>query len=355
MKVSTREARADGARARDGGRRVRTLVADIGGTNARFALADADATTPLVDDSLRTYEADRFPSLADAATHYLTQAGAAVDEAVIAVAGPLEDGQARITNLPWVIRASQLRDTLGLRRLSLVNDFVAQAMAVTALSAADVVPIGDVPARALPSGDRHGRDRSYAIIGPGTGLGVGGLLRRDGRYCPVESEGGHTGFAPESDEEIEVLRRLRARFGRISNERLVSGAGLSNLHHALAQIEGHAGEPLAPAQVSLGAERGDPLCLRAVALFCRIFGAAAGDTVLTLGAWDGAYLTGGLVPHLLQALQGPGFRQRFEGKGRLAPTMARVPVIAVVHPQPGLLGAAAIARAAVSAGPSGNA
>jgi glucokinase len=143
--------------------------------------------------------------------------------------------------------------------------------------------------------------------------------------------------------EVAILEQLSREFGRVSNERLASGAGLVNLHRALGAIAGEDPGHLEPEDVTAGAAAGDPRCEQAVDAFCAAFGAIVGDLVLACGAWDGAYLSGGLVPPLLPALRRSGFRQRFEGKGRFAPAMAAVPTLAIVHPQPGLLGAAVIA------------
>lgn len=316
------------------------LLADIGGTNARFALASSDPTVPaLLPDSVQVFSVADFPSLADAARHYLDRIGASPSDGVFAVAGRVDGDEARITNHPWVISAERTRIALGLTQLRLVNDFAAQAMAVSLLQPSDVVPIGGVRWHGW-SGDG---DRTYAIIGAGTGLGVGALLRRDGRHYPLQTEGGHVSFAPGTPEEIEVLQRLSGEFGRVSNERLLSGSGLVNLHRALSQIAGEDPGPLQPQDITAMAREGDVRCLRAIDVFCAVFGAAAGDLVLTLGAWDGVFLPGGLVPKLMPWLAHSGFRQRFEHKGRFSPTMARVPTLAVTHPQPGLLGAAALA------------
>lgn len=316
------------------------LLADIGGTNARFALASSDTSLPaLLPDSVQVFSVADFPSLADAARHYLDLIKAAPSQGVFAVAGRVDGDEARITNHPWVISAERTRIALGLTQLRLVNDFAAQAMAVSLLHPADVVAIGGV--RWNGWNDRG--DRTYAIIGAGTGLGVGALLRRDGRYYPLQTEGGHVSFAPGTPEEIEVLQRLSGEFGRVSNERLLSGSGLVNLHRALSQIAGEDPGPLQPQDITAMAREGDARCLRAIDVFCAVFGAAAGDLVLTLGAWDGVFLPGGLVPKLMPWLAHSGFRQRFEHKGRFSPTMARVPTLAVTHAQPGLLGAAALA------------
>jgi glucokinase len=319
---------------------TRALLADIGGTHARFALADPAAERPLLDDSIGMFPVDRFPSFADAARHYLESRGeaAGVRSAVAAVAGPVRDGQARMTNHPWVVSEDRIRDALGFGDVALVNDFVAQAMAVRQLAAPDAAPVGGpFPAAAL-------RDGATAVVaGAGTGLGVGVLACRGDRWVALATEAGHAGFAPGTPMEVAILEQLSREFGRVSNERLASGAGLVNLHRALGAIAGEDPGHLEPVDVTAGAAAGDPRCEQAVDAFCAVFGAIVGDLVLACGAWDGAYLSGGLVPPLLPALRRSGFRQRFEGKGRFAPAMAAVPTLAIVHPQPGLLGAAVIA------------
>ncbi len=314
------------------------LLADIGGTNARFALADPAASAPLLLDSVREYPVAEFPSLADAARHHLDATGATARRGVFAVAGRVDGDEARITNHPWVISRRRTQSALGFERLQLINDFAAQSMAITLLQAGDVVPVGGTTWTPRQSGDR-----TYAVIGPGTGLGVGGLVVRDGHFYPLETEGGHTSFPPGTPEEIDILEHLSAQFGRVSNERLICGPGLVNLHRALSEIAGEDPGPMRPSDITARAAEGDVRCMRAVDVYCAVFGAIAGDLVLTLGAWDGVFLTGGLVPKMLRSLQHSGFRQRFEHKGRFSANMARVPSMAVLHPQPGLLGAAAIA------------
>ena len=325
------------------------LLADIGGTNARFALADTAAPTPLVAGSAREYVVADFASLPDAARAYLDATGARVHAMVAAVAGRVDGDEARITNFPWVISIRRSCEALGLQRMRLVNDFTAQSMAVLALQPDDVSALG--PMQWIGKRGERGNARTFAIIGPGTGLGVGGLLIRDGRPYPLATEGGHVDFAPGTPEEIAILQQLAQEYGRVSIERLVSGMGLVNLHRALSRIAGVDPGPMEPRDVTARAAQGDPLSMRAVDVFCAVFGAIAGDLVLTLGAWDGVFLSGGLVPKLLPTLQRSGFRQRFEHKGRFSPAMARVPTLAVAHPQPGLLGCAVIAVAEAAGTP----
>lgn len=322
---------------------TRVLLADIGGTNARFALADPSAPSPLLVDSVQGFAVADFPSLADTARHYLHETGQheqGIRRGVFAVAGRVDGDEARITNHPWVISKARTQAQLGFDRVTLINDFAAQAMAIPLLQAGDVVRIGGV-SWDPESAPQH---RTYAILGPGTGLGVGALVIREGRHFPLETEGGHVSFPPGTPEELAILDRLSAQFGRVSNERLICGPGLVNIHRALSEIAGEDPGPMQPSDITARAQAGDPRCMRAVDVFCAVFGAISGDLVLTLGAWDGVFLTGGLVPKMLDALQHSGFRQRFEHKGRFSPTMARVPSLAVMHPHAGLLGTAAIAR-----------
>src|SRR5690606_18294475 len=315
--------------------------------NARFALADVSARSPLLDDSIEEYAVADFPSLGDAARHYLDSdgTGTGVRRGVFAVAGRVEGGHARITNHPWTIQATRIRAMLGFDDVRLINDFAAQSMAIPALQGTDLATLGGV--QWTP--DTEAVDRTYAIIGPGTGLGVGVLVVRDGRYWPLETEGGHASFPPGTPEEIAILQQLSEQFGRVSNERLVCGPGLVNIHRALSEIAGVDPGPMQPEDVTAGAAARDPRCMRTIDVFCAVFGAIAGDLVLTTGAWDGVFLTGGLVPRMLDALRHSGFRQRFEHKGRFAPNMARVPSTAVLHPQAGLLGCAVIAQQAEAA------
>lgn len=318
-----------------------TLLADLGGTNVRFALAGDDTATPLVMDSVRRYRVKDFASLADAARQYFADTGCHPAQAVIAAAGRIAGGETvKVTNNPWAIAAHALQAELGMQSVRLVNDFAAQSMAVPLLAADALAPVGPLgaPTLGLP------QPQTFVVMGPGTGLGVAGLLWRDEQWIVLESEGGHAGFAAHTTEDVEILHRLNARFGRVSNERMICGNGLVNLYLALADIAGQPAEEYTPEDITAHAEDGsDPLCVRTVETLAGIFGSVAGDLVLSLGGWDGVYLTGGVLPFLLPWLHRGGFRERFEAKGRFRETMERVPTLAIVHPEPGLLGAAAIA------------
>ena len=322
------------------------LLADLGGTNIRFALADAATAMPLRDDSIRRYRVDGFPSLAQAARGYLDEIGSGARSGVFAVAGRVDGDSVRITNHPWTIGIEATRAALGMDNLIVKNDFEAMAHSLLLLAPTDLRSIG--PARPPTVGSRT--DQTFAVVGPGTGLGVGGLFRRDGHYHAIASEGGHIAFAAGTDEEIEVLKILHRRFGRVSVERVVSGQGLTNLYLALCKLDGRPHDDLSPADVTDRAGRGvDAACVRAVELCAALLGSIAGDFVLAYGGWDGVYLAGGLAIHLLPWLERGAFRERFEDKGRFASAMTCVPSQAIVHHDPGLLGAAAVAALAVNA------
>ncbi len=316
------------------------LLADIGGTHARFALTTAQADSGLMDGSVRSYAVADHDSLEQVASLYLDDCRERPSRAVMAIAGRIDDGVADVANNPWQIRADSVRSALSLDSLQMINDFVAQSRCLPLLAADNLESLDERPLPEL----RSDRDLNVAVLGPGTGLGVGALLARRGRFMSIESEGGHTNFAPGNPQEAAVLQQLWREYSHVSNERLISGMGLVNLYRALAVIEGETARDLKPEQITQAAASGqDALCCRTVECFCAILGSVAGDAALLLGAWDGVYFTGGMSPVLLPWLRKPAFRQRFEAKGRRSAIMAKIACAVVTHPDAGLLGAAAIA------------
>jgi len=319
-----------------------TLLADIGGTNARFALSAEAPATALIDSSIRDYRVRDFASLAAAAQHYQHELGVVSRQAVMAVAGRVDGDSIQMTNHHWQISIASTRSELALEALEVINDFKAMALAVPMIGPQQIVPVGPVGVLTSPLE----RAATWAVIGPGTGLGVAALLRRDGRYQVVETEAGHSGFAPCNGDELALLGQLQKSFGRVSNERLISGAGLRHIYQALCALAGREAEVLSPEQISARAATcTDPQCVQTMETFAAVFGAIAGDSVLNFGAWDGIYLSGGMLPTLLPWLQRGRFRERFEDKGRFRSALQNVPTLAIVHPQPGLLGAAVAAAA----------
>jgi glucokinase len=314
------------------------LVSDVGGTHVRFALVDVSLEEPLIDGTTRRYRGADFTSFADAMHRYLDDVREHPGTAVIAAAGLRVNGETRLTNLPWVISQGAIEREFGFVSATLINDFAAMALSVPLLKARDLRVVG----AATPTRFDVRATQTFAVVGPGTGLGVGALIVRDGHVHALETEGGHVSLAPGNAEEIEILQRLAARFGHVSNERAICGSGLVNLYETLCEIRGLQASFTAPEQITAAAEN-DAVCRRAVELLCELLGAVAGDLVLTFGAWDGVYLTGGLAPLLASWIENGRFRHRFEHKGRLSAAIARVPTSVVMQPDVGLLGAAAYA------------
>lgn len=313
------------------------LIADIGGTNARFALTDLAAKDVSVIEPRSLAGAD-FASLQHAAEHYLATVGVQPRRAALAVASPVDRDEIRLTNRAWSFSRSELQQTLGLDELCMLNDFGAVAWAIPALGVDDRVHLyGPDPA------PDHG---PISVVGPGTGLGVG-LLVGSGKsgWQAVETEGGHVTFAPIGDEEHRIARWLEARFGRTSTERVLSGDGLSHIHAALQGTDGgpRDGRPLPlrdPAEIVAAALDGhDVDARRALARFCSVLGSVAGDTALIHGARS-VVIAGGIVPRFIPFLRSSAFRERFLAKGRFSAWLEAVTIDVIVHSNPGLLGAA---------------
>ena len=316
------------------------LVADAGGTNVRFALVDLDAGSALV--APHRYPSKSFATIEQAAHAYLAEQklDAAPLAAVISVAGPVDGNAIHMTNLGWHFSGQALGAALGIARVRLVNDYEAIARAIPNLGTSDVRDIGSRGAAA------QSECETIAIVGPGTGLGVGGYIRAGKDFLPLVTEGGHADFAPADDVEIEILKILRGRFGHVSNERILSGPGLVNLYLALSTIEGSAGEELDPHAITAGALSGrNPFCALVLSRFCAILGRVAGDVALVMGARQGVFLGGGILPAVADFLAGSTFRARFEAKGRFESYMRDIPTRLIVNDNAGLLGAATLVRA----------
>ena len=313
------------------------LIADIGGTNARFALVSEEEHGYVEP---RTLACNAFETPAEAISTYLAEVGAEAPGIIcFAVAGPIVDHTVSFTNNPWTIAASQLKSMFSSQHAMLLNDFEAIAWSIPAVNRSHTRQVGLIAEKDLSS-----QDFCVCVIGPGTGLGAAGLVKRGGRTLPLISEAGHVGFAPEDAEQVAVLQALQTRYLRVSDERLVSGMGLRNLYWALGQVQGVSTEDLTEADIFSRTEAEDTLATQAVALFYKVLGQAAGNLALTLGAYDGAYIAGGIAQrHPARLLDSP-FRAGFENKGRHHRLMKDVPSLLITHEQPGLLGAAEVAR-----------
>jgi glucokinase len=308
------------------------LVGDIGATNARFAVVDAD----LRPTHPRVLACDDYPTIGDAIRAYLAEEvlSPRPQVAALAVASPITGDRITFTNHPWIFSIGALQRELELRRLVVVNDFTANALAMPHLKPDERVAIGGGSAVAgAPIG----------VLGPGTGLGVSGLVPSNGGWFALASEGGHATMPAADARESEVIAHMRRRFDHVSAERILSGPGLVDLYQTLAEIEGKQAAPYTAAQIAdrhIGET--EPLCALAWAMFCTMLGTVASDLALTLGARGGIYIAGGIIPRLGAGLAETGFRGRFEDKGRFRAYLAAIPTYVVMHPVPAFVGLAAL-------------
>ena len=309
------------------------VVADIGGTNARFA-SQVGGGAPYDAIVLSTKD---YPDPGAAFRAYLERAGTSElpHAAAFAIASPVTGDRVEMTNHPWSFSISELRRSLKLDVLQVINDFTAVALAIPQLQPGDFEPIGE--GKAVVSAP-------IAVIGPGTGLGVSALVQsKEGRVIALETEGGHVTCPPANDHESAVLAILRRKFGHVSAERCVSGSGLMNLYQTLAEANDQTPETLTPAEVTAKATTGNcPICAAAVDMFCALLGTVASNLALTLGARGGVYIAGGIVPRLGPLFAASPFRQRFEDKGRFSDYLRGIPTQVVIHPTSALTGLAAL-------------
>lgn len=311
------------------------VAVDIGGTHARFALAEVSGGQVMsLGEAVTLHTADHA-SFQTAWEAYAAQARQALPRAVaIAIAGPVESEIIKFTNNPWMLQPAQLPAQLNVDAISLVNDFGAVGYAVAQAGPGHFQHLCG-PDEPLPT------EGTISVIGPGTGLGVSHVWRANGAYHVVATEGGHTDFAPLDSIEDEMLNQLRKRYRRVSVERIVSGPGLVDIYQTLAKIEGRAVQPLEDKALwALGLSGDDSLAAAAIERFCLTLGSVAGDIALTQGA-SAVVIAGGLGLRIKDTILASGFGDRFRAKGRFEAMMARMPVKLITHPQPGLFGAAA--------------
>ncbi|WP_397575288.1 glucokinase [Sphingorhabdus sp.] len=312
------------------------VAVDIGGTHARFALAEVDAGKVIKLGEAVTLKTAEHASFQTAWQEFQRMNGAPLPPATaIAIAGPVDADVIKLTNNPWIIRRSMVCEKLNVDTFVIVNDFGA---------------VGHAVAQAGPEHFHHltGPDQAFApegtlsIIGPGTGLGVAHVSRTGGAYHVQATEGGHIDFAPLDAIEDAVLARLRKRYRRVSIERVVSGPGLVDLYETLAAIEGRAVQQYDDKTLwQMGMSGEDSLAAAAVDRFCLSLGSVAGDITLAQGGFAGVVIAGGLGLRIKDSLVRSGFAERFRAKGRFEGLMASIPVKLITHPQPGLFGAAA--------------
>jgi len=302
------------------------LLADIGGTNSRFALAGADGRP----ERTMIIENDTVANLEGAIACYIDETGARPSAAVLAVAAPLDGEEVVLTNRAWRFRPGELARRFGFAKLRLVNDFEAIAWALTRLTAADARPLGPTPAA---------RPGVKAVLGPGTGLGVAALVPVNGRWQVLASEGGHASFGPQSLEEMEIFAALLHECGSVSAETILSGPGLPRLLRAVdpgSQAE-------TPEAVVANALKGDAAALATVQLFVQLLGRFAGGLALTFKAVGGVYIAGGVASRLGSLLDPEMFRAGFDAHPPYETLLASIPIWLMSRSEPGLLGCAVLA------------
>jgi len=312
----------------------RTLLGDIGGTTARFAVLTGGTLGPI--DHVPT---SRHRSMIDAIGGFLGnhRGRGPIGTAVLGVAGPVEGGRCDIINSHWVADAGELRAAFGFTFVRLINDFEALAWALPHLGKHDVRPL---------AGGRAVHGEPMVVIGPGTGLGMAGLVGGRSDIMVIATEGGHATLPGATPREDTVIAHLRRRFGHASAERALSGPGLENLYTALAAIDGLSVPGRTAAEITKRAlDRSCPTCQAAVDMFCAMLGTVAGNLALTFRARGGVYIAGGIAPRLADHLAQSEFRARFEAKGRFRSYLEGIPATIILNPDAAFLGLKSLAGA----------
>lgn len=311
------------------------LVADIGGTNARFAIAERDGKGARLAHR-EVMRAEDFEHLADAAKAFLESwSGPAPASAVFAVAGPVDVEEVVFTNSPWRFRPDALAAQIGVAGLKVINDFAAMSRGAVAVPEDELTLIED--GEGLPGAP-------IAVTGPGTGLGLGIVVESKGCISVIATEGGHVAFAPQDEKEIEVLRFIQREHAFVSYERVLSGRGLVNLHRALCAINGATRVSLRPDEITAAAmSRTLPVAREATEMFCAILGTYAGDVAVMTGARGGVILAGGILPKILPILKESPFNARFVSREPMRAYLEAIPVRLLSSDTAALVGAALMA------------
>ena len=307
------------------------LLVDIGGTYTRCALLLEDGERP---ESVEVLKNEDWADPVLLLKHYLERVEQATS-ALIAVAGPVTEGSAQLTNLDWRFEEAALAAALELDAVHLINDFAAMALSIPSLEPDETLRIGGGEAQS---------DAPIALLGPGTGLGVSGLIPSPSGWVPLRSEGGHVTLPAAREHEARIIERMREQFDHVSAERVLSGPGLVALYQTVKTGSPASGETIKPKEVSQLALAGDPTAEEALSLFFSMLGTVAGDIALTLGARGGVYLGGGMLPRLKSELIRSRFRQQFEDKGRFRGYLESIPVFLIEAATPTLLGLVALRR-----------
>lgn len=313
----------------------RILVADIGGTNARFGIAERNNDGAWLIDHFVKFQGDDYPTFKGVLKTYLDPFGGSKPvHAIFSVAGPVANGKVTLTNRDWSLDARDLSETFEFERALIVNDFAAMTRCVPELGENDFLPVKD--------GTAH-KDAPILVAGPGTGFGVGYLVPiLTGGWQVLTTEGGHQAYAPQTDRELELLKNLRARFGFVSLEKVSSGSGMKDVHRAICERHGEVYTPLSPAIIREKAKQGDPICLEICEIRASATMGAMGDMALSGGARGGVVLAGGVSERMIEFFRTEDAMSRFLKRGKRSDYMADIPIRLLVNPRAALFGAAAL-------------
>ena len=304
------------------------LIADIGGTYARFALLNENGS--IQNDVI--LNAEDFPDFVGAYKAYLQQINnPIITEAAIAIANPINGDNIKMTNHNWAFSIEEVRQNLQLERLIFKNDFAALALSIPFLKRSECYQVGGGEAKL---------ESPIGVLGPGTGLGVSGLIYSGEKWLPISGEGGHVSLSPTTKKECQILDFCWQQYQHVSAERLISGSGLKKILEALCSIKGVKAKPeLSPKDISkMAMNQTDELCVEALDIFCGLLGTVAGNLALTLGAKGGVYIGGGIIPKLGGFFENSSFREKFEAKGRFNDYLKEIPVFVIQSKHPALLG-----------------
>lgn len=317
-----------------------TLVADIGGTNARFAFAHTSKASRPTLTCIDTLKCADFSNVSDAIQCYLSTYSheGRPEQACFAVAAPVSQDRIDFTNNHWAFSTEELAKHFSFHSFHVINDFEAIAHSLTHLTNNDWLNVGGVQLSTVDNGKPK---KQYAVVGPGTGFGVAGLSVKGASQEVLVTEAGHMGLSPGDEIEVALFKILMHRFQRVTIGHVLSGPGIVNLYQAMAELHDVQCESLSSAEIGAAAlDDSRPMCRETLSLFCRILGRAAGDIALAMWAMDGIYLAGGILPKYSGFLSESSFRAIFEDKAPYQDEMKKVPTMLIHYPDPGLLGAA---------------
>jgi glucokinase len=314
--------------------RFPVLIGDIGGTNARFSVIADEKSEAGEPQIVKTADYATIDDAIRAAV--LDRSSIRPNSAVLAVAGPVEADEIPLTNCPWIVKPRQMLSSLGLGDVVVLNDFEAQALAVVALGEEHMEQIG---------GGAPEPNAGRVVLGPGTGLGVAGLVHAFGGWVPIPGEGGHMDIGPRTPRDYAVFPNIETIEGRVSGEQILCGRGLVNAYRAIAKTDGKAAKLSVPADITAAALAGtDDIAVETLSMFATCLGRTAGDLALVFMSRGGVFLTGGIAQKIVPALKAGNFRAAFEDKAPHSELLRTIPVYVITHPLAALAGLAAFAR-----------